>query len=114
MSRHLSQPFKRFSKCTSSLLHQSLIRAYMQMGHVNQHSGQRNVTSVLTVDITKVVCHIGVEVGREGGKIERQSSIRVEGNLGCVNPDDDDDDYDQTACNAFHSFLVEVQTKLAT
>ena len=43
----------------------------------------------------------------------------MEGNLGCVNPDDDDDDddddhYDQTACNAFHSFLVELQTKLAT
>ena len=86
------------------------------------------MTSVLTivtcrfncpVDITKMVCHVGVEVGRKGGKIERLTSIRVEGNLGCVNPDDDDDyyyddDYDQTACNAFHSFLVELETKLAT
>lgn len=67
------------------------------------------------VDITKMVCHVGVEVGRKGGKIERLTSIRVEGNLGCVNPDDDDDDdYDQTACNAFHSFLVELETKLTT
>lgn len=81
------------------------------------------MTSVLTivtcrfncpVDITKMVCHVGVEVGRKGGKIERQTSIRVEGNLGYVSPDDDDDDYDQTACNAFHSFLVELETKLAT
>ena len=78
------------------------------------------MTSVLTivtcsfncpVDIPKMVCHVGVEVGRKGGKIERQTSIRVEGNLGYVNPDDD---YDQTACNAFHSFLVELETKLAT
>ena len=23
------------------------------------------------VDITKMVCHVGVEVGRKGGKIER-------------------------------------------
>ena len=64
-----------------------------------------------------MVCHVGVEVGRKGGKIKRQTSIRVEGNLGYVNPDDDDDDdddYDQTACNAFHSFLVELETKLAT
>ena len=40
----------------------------------------------------------------------------MEGTLGCVNPDDDDDDddYDQTACNAFHSFLVELETKKAT
>ena len=54
-------------------------------------------------------------MGRKGGKIERLTSIRVEGNLGCVNPDDDDDDdYDQTACNAFHSFLVELETKLTT
>lgn len=60
-----------------------------------------------------MVCHVGVEVGRKGGKIERLTSLRVEGNLGCVNPDDDDD-YDQTACNAFHSFLVELETKLAT
>ena len=78
------------------------------------------MTSVLTivtcrfncaVDITNMVCHVGVEVGRKGGKIERQTSIRVEGNLCYVNPDDD---YDQTACNAFHSFLVELETKLAT
>ena len=50
-------------------------------------------------------------------KLNAKPSIRVEGNLGCVNPDDDDDDdddYDQTACNAFHSFLVELETKKAT
>ena len=66
-----------------------------------------------------MVCHVGVEVGRKGGKIERLTSIWVEGNLGCVNPDDDDDDdddddYDQTACNAFHSFFVDLETKKAT
>ena len=61
--------------------------------------------------ITKMVCHVGVKVGRKGGKIERQTSVRVEGNLGYVNPDDD---YDQTAFNAFHSFFVELETKLAT
>ena len=32
MSRHLNQLFKRFSECTSSILPQSWIRAYLQMG----------------------------------------------------------------------------------